>query len=105
MLDNKSLMEKLYKLPQTFQENMQSKDYVGAKSCYDIARTVAVFLNLDKEHMEELFGKRGERGEIIRVGLFPEEKVQQAYFECIKMNMTHEVQKYPGIPHERRQSV
>lgn len=105
MLDNKSLMEKLYGLPRLFQENMRSKDYVGAKSCYDIARTVAVFLNLDKEHMKELFGERGERGEIIRVGLFPEEKVQKAYFECIKMNTTHEARKYPGIPSERRQQV
>lgn len=98
MLSCNEMLGKLYELPQSFRTNMENKDYPGAKNCYDVARTVAVFMRLDEERMNELFGERGERGEIIRTGLFPEEKVQRAYLECIKSNMTHEAQKYPGIP-------
>lgn len=100
MLDNKTFMDKLYKLPETFLCKMKSKDYSGAKHCYDTARTVAVFAELDASVKTELFGERGEHGAIIKQGLFPEEQVQRAYLECIKRNETYENQKYPGAAGE-----
>lgn len=102
MLDSAALIEKLYELPQIFNVSMMNKDYPSAKRCYDTARTVALFMNLDEERMRELFGERGERGAIIQAGLFSEEKVQKAYLECIKKDMTYENQKYMGIPKVRQ---
>lgn len=98
MLDNNALMDKLYTLPKKFVYCMERKDYSGAKHCYDTACTVAVFLNLDESIMTELFGERGERGAIIKQGLFQEEKVLKAYYECIRKNQTYENKRYPGIP-------
>lgn len=98
MLDNKALLDKLYELPQMFHFYMEHKDYPRAKHCYDTARTVAVFMEIDESRKAELFGERGERGAIIQQGLFPEEKVQKAYVECVKRNKTHENRRYPGIP-------
>lgn len=102
MLSSEALLEKLYELPRMFALNMSDKDYPRAKHCYDTARTVALFLNLDEEHMKELFGERGECGVSIRTGLFPEEKVQKAYFECVRKDMTHEKKRYQGILRERQ---
>lgn len=82
MLDNRSLIDKLYELPQMFCFYMEHKNYPMAKHCYDTARTVAVFMEIDESRKAELFGERGERGAVIQQGLFPEEKVQRAYFEC-----------------------
>ncbi|MCM1264483.1 MAG: hypothetical protein NC313_17360 [Butyrivibrio sp.] len=98
MLNTKEIIDKLYVLPEQFHRDMQEKNYIGAKHCYDTAREVAVFLNLDAGMMLELFGERGERGAVIRKGLFPEEQVQKAYLECIKINATNENKRYPGIP-------
>ncbi|MCM1039824.1 MAG: hypothetical protein NC434_10920 [Ruminococcus sp.] len=98
MLNNKKLIDKLYDLPQKFRMYMNNKDYPRAKHCYDTAVTVALFMELDADWMTELFGERGERGVIIQQGLFPEEKVQKAYMECIKKDETHENKKYAGIP-------
>ncbi|MDE6661989.1 MAG: hypothetical protein K2K46_01475 [Lachnospiraceae bacterium] len=88
MLKEKELLDKLYDLPERFRVHMGNKDYPRAKSCYDTARTIAVFMELDEERQKELFGVRGERGVILRTGLFPEASVQKAYRECIKSNQT-----------------
>jgi len=98
MVDGKTLMDKLYILPKQFKLHMLRKEYARAKYCYDTAVSVAVFLELDTTQMQELFGERGERGVTIRNGLFPEESVQKAYFECIRMNKARENSKYAGIP-------
>lgn len=103
MLDNKAILDKLYSLPLLFKAYMERKDYAHAKNCYDTARTVAVFIDLDEQGIKELFGKRGERGEIITQGLFSEECVQLAYWKCIQRNETHEKRQYPGIPKAGRQ--
>lgn len=102
MLDNQALMDKLYQLPETFRSSMKQKDYPGAKCCYETARTVALFLEIDEDGRTELFGERGERGVIIKQGLFPEEQVQKAYLECIKKNETYENRRYPGIAGGRK---
>lgn len=103
MLDSKGIMEKLYMLPGLFKAYMDRRDYAGAKHCYDTAVTVAVFMDLDEKSMTELFGGRGERGQITRQGLFPEESVQAAYWKCIQRNETREKRQYPGIPKAGRQ--
>lgn len=97
MIDGKALMDKLYLLPEQFKYHMSCKEYARAKHCYDTAVTVSVFLELDDSHMQELFGERGERGVIFRRGLFPEEAVQRAYLECIKINEVRENKKYVGV--------
>lgn len=94
----KQMLDKLHEMSQRFKFHMERKEYCHAKALYDEARTTAVFLELGEEQMIELFGERGERGEVISVGLFPEEKVQRAYIECIKRNQTSENKRYPGIP-------
>lgn len=88
MLKEKELLDKLYELPETFKIHMGNKDYPKAKSCYDTARTIAVFMELSEERQKELFGERGERGVILRQGMFPEASVQKAHLECIKSNQT-----------------
>ncbi len=97
MIDGKTLMDKLYSLPEQFKYHMSCKEYARAKYCYDTAVTVSVFLELDNSYMRELFGERGERGVIIQKGLFPEEVVQKAYLECIKNNEVRENRKYTGV--------
>lgn len=97
MLKEKQLMDKLYELPVNFKFYMEKKDYPRAKSCYDTARTIALFLELDEKQLKELFGERGERGIIIQQGLFPEESVQRAYIECIRRNQTNENRRYEPI--------
>lgn len=94
MLNEKQLMQKLYELPSMFRVFMKQKDYPRAKACYEKARTVALFMELDETKLRELFGERGERGAIIQQGLFPEESVQKAYWECIKLNQTRENSAY-----------
>ncbi|MCM1387833.1 MAG: hypothetical protein NC231_10925 [Bacillus sp. (in: Bacteria)] len=98
MLNSDEVLMKIYELPQVFNRSMANKDYPQAKCCYDTARTVALFMELDEEQMKGLFGERGERGAIIRTGLFSEEKVQKAYLECIKKDMTYENRQYMVIP-------
>ncbi len=101
MLDGKEIIEKLYLLASEFNVHMQNKEYVRAKSCYDTAVNVAVFCEVESKYMDELFGIRGERGVIIKPGLFPEEKVIRAYGECIKRHQTHENKQYEPIKRQK----
>lgn len=97
MLDQKRIMDKLFELPDLFKIHMRNKAYSQAKACYDRARTVAVFLELDEEDMNRLFGKRGDRCVYIVEGLFNEDQVQKAYLECIKRGDTYENKRYEPI--------
>jgi hypothetical protein len=100
----KQTMDKLHEMSQRFKFHMERKEYCRAKALYDAARTAAVFMELGEVQMIELFGERGERGEVISVGLFPEVDVQKAYIECIKHNQTSENKRYPGMPRPRAES-
>ena len=83
MLDRMQTVDKLYTLAEEFKIHMKNKEYQRAKYCYETARGVSVFMELDRENMDVLFGERGERGVILRNGLFREELVQEAYYETV----------------------
>lgn len=94
MLSEKEIHQKLQEKADVFRQHVKYKQWPQAKACYDTAVTVAVFLCFEEKQMHELFGERGERGEILSEGMFPENLVQKAYWECIKMHQTYENKQY-----------
>ena len=85
MLDSRGIEQKLYNLAAVFNVHMKAKRYPQAKYCYDKARGLAVEVELEQEKKDQLFGIRGNRGEIVKEGLFKEEMVMKAYVEtCVK---------------------
>ena len=62
------------------------RQYGKAKARYEVARSVAVTMELSEDIKEELFGVRGGKGEILRNGAFPEELVQKALYEASVRN-------------------
>ena len=87
MITESELMHKLYELPEHFNRHMKNREYAEAKHCYDKAVTLCVFLNVPEKIKMELFGNRAyidPEYEDIKDGLFREEDVQKAYWECIK---------------------
>ena len=85
MLDNREMERKLYDLAAVFNNHMNAKRYAQAQYCYKKARLLAVEMELEEEKKEELFGVCGNRGEMIKEGLFRKELVHKAYLEaCIK---------------------
>lgn len=81
MLTEKEIEDKLRKLPKVFKEAMKKKEYRKARHAYDTAVNVAVCVEMSEDFKEELFGKRGDRGVILKNGAFPEEDVQKVYYE------------------------
>lgn len=88
---------KIRELPERFKWHMRRKEYALAKACYDTAVTATGFLKLDEREQTELFGERGERGVILKEGLFKEESVLKAMWECIKSGDTYENVEYQPI--------
>lgn len=88
---------KIRELPERFKQHIRRKEYTLAKACYDTAVTAAVFLELDENEKTELFGERGERGVILQKGLFNEESVLKAMWECIDSRDTYENAEYQPI--------
>lgn len=84
MLEGKQIMDKLYEQADMFKHYMINRNYEQAKQCYDTALNISVFLQLDEKSMIELFGERGEKGEYISKGLFPEEQEIKAEDEIRK---------------------
>lgn len=85
MLDSRGIENKLWEYAAKFRVHMKAKRYAQAKYCYDKARDLAVDVELEEEKREELFGIRGERGVMLKEGMFLEELVQKAYYEtCVK---------------------
>lgn len=97
MLEGKQIIDKLYGEADLFVHHMRKKEYPQAKFCYDTARNVAVFLELEEKRMQELFGERGDKGEILQPGMFREEQVQKAYLECIRAGQTYENKRYESL--------
>lgn len=90
MLNQQEIIDRLCKKAEIFKDLIYEKEYYQAKYQYDTAVTLAVELHLDQAVREELFGIRGERGVILKEGLFPERLVQKAYYEaCVKAQDTH----------------
>ena len=91
MLDSRGIEVKIYNLAAVFNVHMKAKRYAQAKYCYDKARSLAVEVELDADKKDELFGIMGNRGLVIREGLFKQELVQKAYLEtCIKAKQAPE---------------
>lgn len=91
MLDSRGIERKIYDMAIVFQAHMKAKRYAQAKYCYDKARGLAVDVELEQEKKDELFGIRGNRGEIIKEGLFKEELVSKAFIEtCVKAKQNPE---------------
>ena len=94
MLERKALMDKLRRKADLFKDYMREKQYPEAKYCYDSVLAALVLMEADGETMREFFGVRGERGVILKEGLFPEAQVQEAYLACIRSGDTYENKKY-----------
>lgn len=91
MLDSRAIEQKIFNLAAVFNVHMKAKRYAQAKYCYDRARSLAVEVELEEEKKDQLFGVRGNRGLIIKEGLFKEELVQKAYVEtCVKAKQAPE---------------
>lgn len=85
MLDSRGIEQKIYNLAAVFLVHMKGKRYAQAKYCYEKARALAVDVELEQEKKDQLFGVRGNRGEILKEGLFKEDLVMKAYHEtCVK---------------------
>lgn len=80
MLTGKEIERNIFELAEKFQWHMRRKEYTEAKYCYDRARTVALFIQLDQGKCLELFGSRQEDPPV--EGLFREEDVEKARYEC-----------------------
>ncbi len=91
-------MSSLFMRRADFDKLVRDRDWYRAKSAYDTAVAVSVFCLFDEQDKKALFGERGERGVILQDGLFREDKVQKAYWECIRLNRTREQERYRPMP-------
>ncbi len=82
MIEERRIWQKLNDLSATFNNHIRAKRFHQAKYCYDAARTVSVFLEMDEKEKLTLFGSRESKEEVEIEGMFKEELVQKAYYEC-----------------------
>ena len=73
------IKKKLLSLPKKFRKFYDKRQWSQAKHCYDVARTVACFMELPEDEMEVLFGNREKE---IR-GMFREEEVQHVFLHTV----------------------
>lgn len=81
MHTGKQIPDRLYDQPELFNHYIKNKQWAEAKQCYDAVRDELCSIHADEETMVEFFGEQGERGVILKEGLFRKEYVQKAYFE------------------------
>ncbi len=80
MLRAEEIEREIFMLPDKFREHMRRKEYAQAKHCYDTARTVALFIRLEPEKCEKLFGSRQQNPPV--EGMFQEPLVLKALEHC-----------------------
>lgn len=80
MLATNEIERDLYDLAEQFRMHIRNKEYAQAKHCYDTALTVSMFIRMDPEKCLELFGSRQQEPPV--EGLFREQDVQKAVYEC-----------------------
>lgn len=97
MLEGEAALDMLREQADIFKVHMGNGEYSRAKACYDSVRSTLVLLRAEEELMLEFFGERGERGVILKEGLFNEEQVQKAYLECIRKGDTYENKRYEPL--------
>lgn len=86
MLTEKEIRDKLFEeYPVMFRQSMSAKNWFRARNVVDTARKVALFLQFPEKDLDELFGIRGDRGEIIQRGRFPEEEIIRCDGEVRKL--------------------
>lgn len=92
MIKEAEIRKKLYEQADMFEHYFRNKEYAAAKMAYFRAQTVAIFLEMSEDELSELFGNRAYKDdrEDLRDGLFSEEKVEKASWECIRINQTYD---------------
>ena len=95
-MDEKQTVDKLKETAEDFMAAVEDKNYMRAKALYNKALTVATFMKIPKEAMEELFGKSAggiADDEEAPDGLFRRAAVSRVDLECcIKRNQAYEDQ-------------
>ena len=85
MIDERSVWKKLEELAAVFNNHIRAKRYQQAKHCYDTARKVSVFLEMNEKEYQGLFGYGNTGEENANEEMFKKELVQKAYLEvCVK---------------------
>lgn len=90
MLTERKIMDKLHEYAEQFELAYCNKEWARAKSLYFKAQTVVTFLEFPEKDLAELFGNRPykEDWEELDPGLFPENEVERASWECIRIHKT-----------------
>ena len=97
MLTAEQIRDKIYKLADDFEMHYQRGEYAQAKYAYDTASTMAVFMELPREDIYELFMNHApDHEDEPEWGLFDRDKVHDCYLWCIRHNQTREIQPYHG---------
>lgn len=81
MLKQEQILEKLYHMPEEFKAYVKNKQWTKARLCREAASSIAHFLDLEENRINELFGSRQEEGHEIE-GLFREGEVSKVYYHC-----------------------
>lgn len=92
MLTEREIRDKLYEYAEQFNLSYLSKEWARAKMIYFRAQTVATFLELPEKDLAELFGNRPykEDWEPLEPGLFQEDRVERASWECVRIHKTYD---------------
>ncbi len=87
-------LDKLYQLPELFNELYRQGEYSRAAYVYRRAHIIAFFLELPQEQISELFGQWPDDGDDETVpppGLFDVDKVREVDWKCcIKQHKTYQ---------------
>jgi hypothetical protein len=83
--DEAGVMDKLHNLADKFNELYDKREYTRAMFAYHTASSVAVFLEMDREEMNFLFGTANTE-ETDEKGLFDRDRVHRAQWECIMLD-------------------
>lgn len=92
MLVEREIRDKLHEYAEQFNLSYLNKEWARAKLLYFRAQTVATFLELSEKDLAELFGNRPykEDWEPLEPGLFQEDRVERASWECVRINETYD---------------
>ena len=92
MLTEREIRDKLYEYAEQFNLSYLNKEWARAKLLYFRAQTVATFLGFSEKELAELFGNRAykEDWEPLDLGLFQEDRLERASWECIRIHETYD---------------
>lgn len=92
VLTEREVKDKLNVYAQQFRTAYLMKEWAKAKFLYFKAQLVATFLEFPESELAELFGNRPykEDWEDLKTGLFPEDEVERASWECIRIHETYD---------------